>query len=88
MNFKKIDMKSDELIEAEAELKKHISHVYALGAIGNLMGIGFAYHKGSSFWGYVGWAFVGGMVMGIPTRLIMSNKLIKAQSDIDKLKND
>ena len=58
----------------------------ALGFAGSIAGIVYANKTGGKFWRYVGFWFLGGAVVGIPTTLATIPKLNKNLAEIKKLK--
>lgn len=70
---------------------KNINAGYTWGTVGLLGSIGgvFVAHKmGYKFWGKVGFFFLGGMVAGLPMRLILANKMVERNAEITKLQNE
>ncbi len=71
------------------EKAKLLRNIYAInifaGSVGTLAGIGFAYKKGSKFWGYVGYILLGGIVfgtIGAIATIPMTTKLAADESKI------
>ncbi len=54
------------MTQAEINSKKVNLMAINTGAssLGFLLGLGFAYHRKSKFWGYVGWGLLGSVVIG------------------------
>lgn len=53
---------------------------YAAGILGNIGGIIYAKKTGGGFWRYVGYAILGGLIVGIPTALVATpfkNKILE-----------
>ena len=48
--------------------------------IGLLAGLAFAYHRGSGFWGYVGWGILGSVVATTAYTVIVPSSLVITQT--------
>lgn len=58
-----------------------VGSIYTLGSVGGLI---YANKTGGKFWRYVGYFIVGGMVVGIPAKIIslpFINKIVKESKD-------
>ena len=59
-----------------------------VGFLGSIGGVIIAHKMGYKFWGKVGFFFLGGMVTGIPMRLIYANKINERNARIQLLKEE
>ncbi len=60
----------------------------AIGGIGNIAGLVYAFHKKKGFWGYVGFMLLGGIVLGTTAMVATMPMTANAQNDLDSLKNN
>ncbi len=78
------------MTQTEIDSKKINLMAINVGAssLGFLSGLGFAYHRKSKFWGYVGWGLLGSLVVGGVAGLAtlpMAANIAKEQSKLDNL---
>ncbi len=80
---------ADKSTLTEEQKKSLLKNIYAInifaGSVGTLAGIGFAYHKKSKFWGYVGYMFLGSIVfgtIGAIATIPMTSKLAASETEI------
>ena len=59
-----------------------------VGLLGSIGGVVVAHRMGYKFWGKVGFFFLGGMITGVPLRLIFANKINERNSRIKLLKEE
>lgn len=59
----------------------------SVSLLGSIGGVVVAHKMGYKFWGKVGFFFLGGMVTGLPMRLIYANKISERQARINLLKD-
>lgn len=55
--------------------------------LGNIGGVILAHKMGYKFWGKVGFFFLGGIVTGLPMRLVYANKISERQARINLLRD-
>jgi len=55
--------------------------------LGNIGGVILAHKMGYKFWGKVGFFFLGGVVTGLPMRLVYANKISERQARINLLRD-
>jgi len=70
---------------------KNINASYTWGTVGflgSVAGVVVAHKMGYKFWGKVGFFFLGGIVAGLPMRLILANKMAERNSEIVQLKGE
>jgi hypothetical protein len=82
----------DVLNKAEIEkLERKNQNVYLAGAgislLGSVGGVIYASKTGKSFWGKVGWWFLGGIIVGVPAGITVRAINNKRLNQIDKLKS-
>ena len=74
-------MKKEQLTaSAEARLLNIQYTVSAIGTLGAIGGIIYANKTGGGFWRYVGYFFLGSIVLSVPAKLValpFENKIIK-----------
>ena len=64
-------------------LSNIVSAQQAIGLLGNVGGIIYANKTGGGFWRYVGYALLGGLIVGIPTMLVANNFKNKILKEAD-----
>lgn len=60
----------------------------SVSLLGSIGGVVLAHKMGYKFWGKVGFFFLGGMVTGLPMRLIYANKISERTAKISLLRNE
>jgi hypothetical protein len=60
----------------------------SVSLLGSIGGVVLAHKMGYKFWGKVGFFFLGGMVTGLPMRLIYANKISERAAKISLLRNE
>jgi hypothetical protein len=72
---------SDNQKDRIANINMVVGSISFLGSVGGLM---YANRTGGKFWRYVGYFIVGGMIVGVPARVVslpFVNKIVKESSD-------
>jgi hypothetical protein len=83
-----IEEKKSQIIELQG---KNNNANYTWGTVsllGSIGGVILAHKMGYKFWGKVGFFFLGGMVTGLPMRLIYANKISERAAKISLLRNE
>lgn len=83
-----IEEKKSQIIELQG---KNNNANYTWGTVsllGSIGGVVLAHKMGYKFWGKVGFFFLGGMVTGLPMRLIYANKISERAAKISLLRNE
>ena len=81
-----IEEKKSQIIELQG---KNNNANYTWGTVsllGSIGGVVLAHKMGYKFWGKVGFFFLGGMVTGLPMRLIYANKISERAAKISLLR--
>lgn len=68
----------------QARLNNIVWLTGSIGLLGSVGGIIYAHKTGGHFWRYVGYFILGGMITGIPARVValpFENKIIKEAQD-------
>ena len=63
----------------------------SIGLLGSIGGVIYAHKTGGHFWRYVGYFILGGMITGIPARIValpFENKIIKEAQDNEETKDE
>ena len=75
----------DKRIDLQVKKNQLISLSWGLHAVGATAGILYAMKTNRSGWGMVGFFILGGMIVSVPTNIIINSKLVKLDGEIAKL---
>jgi hypothetical protein len=76
-----------EISLVQAEAKSLNMKIGAISLGGSIAGAMYAANHKESFWKKVGWFFLGGTIVGIPTTLIFADKVADIQQRYQELKD-
>ena len=83
-----IEEKKAQIIELQGK-NNNANRVWgSVSLLGSIGGVVLAHKMGYKFWGKVGFFFLGGMVTGLPMRLIYANKISERTAKISLLRNE
>ena len=77
----------EEIIELNAKNKNIVAAAGGISVLGNIAGLMYAIKTKKSGWGKVGWFFLGGIIVAIPTGIVARSMVTKNNTAINKLKN-
>lgn len=83
-----IEEKKAQIIELQGKNNNANIVWGSVSLLGSIGGVVLAHKMGYKFWGKVGFFFLGGMVTGLPMRLIYANKISERTAKISLLRNE
>jgi hypothetical protein len=83
-----IEEKKAQIIELQGKNNNANIVWGSVSLLGSIGGVVLAHKMGYKFWGKVGFFFLGGMVTGLPMRLIYANKMSERAAKISLLRNE
>jgi hypothetical protein len=83
-----IEEKKAQIIELQGKNNNANAVWGTVSLLGSIGGVVLAHKMGYKFWGKVGFFFLGGMITGVPMRLIYANKMSERAAKISLLRNE
>lgn len=83
-----IEEKKAQIIELQGKNNNANTVWGTVSLLGSIGGVVLAHKMGYKFWGKVGFFFLGGMITGVPMRLIYANKMSERAAKISLLRNE
>lgn len=80
--------KDDKIAEINGKIRSTRLAQYGAATLGNIAGIVYAKKTGGGFWRYLGFMFLGGIVVGGGAYMVSSQVVNKYVTELEKLNNE